>query len=179
MRILNLHQRELPVPADRVGALIDSLASTRDALWPTMAWPPMKLDRPLGVGASGGHGPIRYVVEEYLPGRSVRFRFTAPRGFDGTHSFDCISETGQPTVLRHTLAMTAHGLAILSWPLAFRPLHDALLEDALAQAEAALALDSPVCQWSLWVKVLRWAISGGKARPQAFSRPNSRAPGAH
>lgn len=166
MKVINLHQRELPVPADYVGALIDSLASPRDALWPTKAWPPMKLDRPLCIGTTGGHGPIRYVVEEYLPGRSVRFRFIAPHGFDGIHCFDCIGETGQPTVLRHTLSMTARGMAMLSWPLAFRPLHDALLEDALAQAQATLGLEPQVHSWSRWVKVLRWGISGVRARPQ-------------
>lgn len=156
MKVRNVHHRELPVAADLVGSLIDTLASPQDALWPTRSWPRMEFDRPLGVGAAGGHGPIRYVVEEYLPGRAIRFRFTAPRGFDGTHGYECVVEPGRPPVLRHTLAMSARGMALLSWPLVFRPLHDALLEDSLARAQASLGVEPEVRPWSPWVKFLRW-----------------------
>jgi hypothetical protein len=31
--------------------LIDGLAGEQDRLWPWRAWPPMRFDRPLGVGA--------------------------------------------------------------------------------------------------------------------------------
>ncbi len=31
--------------------------------------------------------------------------------------------------------MSTHGLAVLSWPLVYRPMHDALIEDSLATAE--------------------------------------------
>ena len=59
MKIQNIHERVLDAPAGKVGALIDSLAAADDLLWPTDRWPPMQFDRALGVGASGGHGPIR------------------------------------------------------------------------------------------------------------------------
>ena len=59
LRVLNVHDRNIAAPPDAVGALIDSLASDDDALWPSRTWPRMYLDRPLGVGAIGGHGPIR------------------------------------------------------------------------------------------------------------------------
>ena len=87
MHVKNVHERTLRAPVGDVGPLLDGLGSPQDRLWPP-AWPGMKLDRPLGPGARGGHGPIRYFVEGYEAGRSVRFRFTAPPGFDGWHGFE-------------------------------------------------------------------------------------------
>src|SRR5438128_791395 len=80
MQIVNVHQRLLNASPERVGALIDSLSSRNDMLWPHENWPRIRLDRALGVGAAGGHGPIRYTVEAYAPGHSVRCRFTGPKG---------------------------------------------------------------------------------------------------
>lgn len=175
MKILNVHERNLQAGPDRVGDLVDSLASRGDALWPGHAWPPMEFDRPLGVGARGGHGPIRYYVEEYVPGESVTFRFTGPRGFDGFHCYARMRTTADTAVLRHTLEMTTHGLAVLSWPVVYQPMHDALIEDSLATAEASLGQAPHIQPWSLWVRVLRWVVSRGKARAQVM--PNQRLQG--
>lgn len=166
MNVLNLHERELPVSAVRAGALIDTLASPTDSLWPRQCWPAMELAGGLRIGAMGGHGPVRYQVEAYCPGSSVTFRFLAPRGFDGYHRFEVEERTANTAILRHTIRMNASGAASLSWPMVFRPLHDALIEDCLANAEAALGLPSRSVPWSRWVKVLRWFLSGGKRRPQ-------------
>jgi len=166
MKVINVHERELPTSPARVGALLDSLSSPQDALWPAHSWPPMRFDRPLSVGARGGHGPVGYIVEAYAPGESIRFRFTAPKGFDGCHWFDVRATGPDGCVLRHTIEMTAHGRALLSWPLAIRFLHDALLEDALATAQASLGLPPLVRKWSAWVKVLRWLVAGGKSSAQ-------------
>ncbi len=68
----------------------------------------MEFDRRLGVGARGGHRPIRYFVEEYVPGESIKFRYTGPKGFDGCHSYEQIKTTADTVVLRHTLEMTIH-----------------------------------------------------------------------
>jgi hypothetical protein len=143
------------MPLATVGALFDTLTSREDRLWPSGKWPPMRFDRPLAVGAVGGHGPVRYSVEEYHPGRSIRFRFTAPRGFNGTHRFE-VEERGGKTVLRHVIDMRALGPARLSWPLFFRPLHDACLEDSLDCATASLGiqLERPA-RWSIYVRLLR------------------------
>jgi len=81
MNVRNVHERVLDVPACDLAVLLDGLASPDDALWPRHLWPAMKFDRPLQVGAVGGHGPIRYTVEAYEPGRRIRFRFTAPRSW--------------------------------------------------------------------------------------------------
>ena len=169
MKVLNVHQRELRATREAVGALIDSLTSSTDALWPRQSWPRMEFDRALAVGATGGHGPIRYFVEAYAPGRSIRFRFTAPEGFDGWHGYEVLETPGTRVALRHTLEMTARGPAILSWPLVFRPLHDALIEDSLATAEASLGRSPRLQRWSPWVRLLRWVSTGGKAPTQVIT----------
>lgn len=166
MRVVNVHERALQVPVDRAGALIDSLSSPDDKLWPRKTWPRMKFDRSLGVGAAGGHGPIRYTVEAYVPGRSIRFRFTGPSGFDGHHGCEVIPTAPGSCILRHSLEMTTRGLATITWPLVFRPLHDALVEDALALGQASLGEALRFQRWSLWVRALRWLMSGGKAPSQ-------------
>lgn len=166
MRVLNIHQREIAAAEATVGALLDSLASPADSLWPKESWPAMRFDRPLGVGAAGGHGPIRYAVEEFVPGRRVVFRFTGPRGFKGGHRLEILPAGEDRTILRHRMAMETEGPALLSWPLIFRPLHDELLEDALARAQTACGLVPDVNAWSPWVRFLRWALSGGKAPRQ-------------
>jgi hypothetical protein len=74
MIVRDVHERRFRASVDEVGALVDSLASPGDKLWPREAWPAMRLDRPLSPGAAGGHGPIRYTVDEYQPGRLMRVR---------------------------------------------------------------------------------------------------------
>ncbi|MES2015296.1 MAG: SRPBCC family protein [Pseudomonadota bacterium] len=166
MEVINVHERALQAGAAEAAALIDAIASEHDCIWPRAFWPAVRLDRPLGVGAAGGHGPIGYVVEEYRPGQLVKFRFTIPRGFGGHHWLELLPAPGNGTLIRHTIRMRLSGSAWLSWPLVIRPLHDALLEDAMALAQASMG-DAPVVRrWSWWVKLLRWAMSGGRARGQ-------------
>ena len=169
MVVRNVHERLIETPpgagAGRGRELIDKLASRDDVTWPRDRWPAMRFDRPLAVGAAGGHGPIRYFVEAYERGRAVTFRFTGPRGFVGTHGFE-VEETagagatgGGATIrVRHTLSMETRGAPRLTWPLLFRPLHDALVEDALDRAEGHCA-ESPVARrsWSRRVRMLRRA----------------------
>lgn len=158
MSIVNVQSRVLNAPAADVGPLIDSLASANDRLWPHDRWPPMEFDRPLGVGADGGHGPVRYVVESYEPGRSVQFRFTAPEGWHGSHRFE-IEEAGpNKAALRHIIEMRTTGLSRLTWFLVFRPMHDALMEDALDRAETYTSGHPAERDWSPWVRMLRWAL---------------------
>ena len=133
----------------------------------------MEFGGSLGVGATGGHGPNRYFVEEYTAGNSIKFRFTRPKGFDGHHGFEITSGPQQPVVLRHTLKMNTHGLAVFSWLLIYRPLHDALVEDSLAVAQASLGLPSAIQPWSLWVRILRWVVSGGQAQARSQITPNN------
>ncbi|NJO82593.1 MAG: SRPBCC family protein [Blastochloris sp.] len=166
VEILNVHTRDLLASQEQVAALMASLASADDRLWSHQWWPPMRFDRPLAVGAVGGHGPIRYVVESYVSGERIVFRFTAPRGFHGTHAYyiDTVDETR--TRLRHVLKMRITGPALLSWPLVFRPLHDALIEDSLNVAEANLQNREPTPRhWSWWVRFLRGVLRRTQRRP--------------
>ena len=112
-----------------------------------------------------------------MPGQSIKFRFTGPRGFDGFHGYDRMVKTENITVLRHTLEMTTHGVAMLSWPMVFRPMHDALIEDSLATAEASLGQVPQIQPWSFWVLVLRWVVSGGKLHPQVIAQQGTPADG--
>ena len=172
-----MHFRDLLVPADAVGRLIDGLAGEHDLLWPHEVWPRMDFDRPLGIGADGGHGPVRYEVVGYEAGSSVIFRFKAPRGFEGTHRFD-VDASPHGSRLTHTLRMTARWPATLTWPLVFRPLHDALLEDCMAKAQIALGEHPTVLPWTAPVRLLRRALGRGRVRPQsALTAQPSRAPG--
>jgi hypothetical protein len=150
-----------------VGALLDAVASPDDRLWPKDRWPRIGFDRPLGVGASGGHGPISYVVEEYVPGQLLKCRFLGPRGFDGHHWLEVVPRAAGAVVLRHTIRMQARGMGLLIWAFVVRPMHDALIEDALARAQATLGFVPEVRPWSLWVRLLRWTMTGGRARTQA------------
>jgi hypothetical protein len=156
----NVHEREIAAPGNEVGELIDSLSGQSDRLWPRNQWPAMRLDGPLRLGAAGGHGPVRYFVTHYEPGRWVEFQFTSPSGFNGHHSFAAISLTENSTLLRHELSMSPSGTALFTWPLFFRPVHDALIEESLDRAEIDCG-SSPVLahRRSFWTKVLRAPFS--------------------
>ncbi|MEU0005774.1 SRPBCC family protein [Streptomyces sp. NPDC006314] len=156
MGVYNVHERLLPANQSEVGALIDTLASGTDKLWPKGGWPTMRLDRPLEVGAVGGHGPVRYTVAAYVPSQWVRFTFHGPRGFHGFHEYATFAVDQEHTLLRHTLAMDAHGPARLTWPLILRPFHDACLEDSLDRAElACTGTVARPAHWSRYVRLLR------------------------
>jgi hypothetical protein len=156
MAIQNVHARRFAVPTQRLGELLDTLSTGEDRLWPGDEWPPMWLDGPLAPGAAGGHGPVRYFVEEAVPGQRVRFRFTAPRGLDGHHEFAVVPHGEEACELRHVLAGTLSGTALLTWPLFWRPLHDAALEQLLDGAELALTGRVAVPSvWSPYVRFLR------------------------
>ncbi len=163
--VFDVHERVLHAPEATVGALLDRLGTEDDALWPSDRWPRLVLDRGgPEKGARGGHGPIRYHVVEYDPGRLVRFRFTSPPGFVGHHEFvlERAAEEGPGAVrLRHVLMMTPADNARLTWPLVWKPLHDALMEDALDRAESAVTGRAlPPRPWSWYVRLLRRLVKG-------------------
>lgn len=163
--VFNAHERVLNAPWETVGALIDRLGSDEDVLWPSDRWPRLRLDKPLSVGARGGHGPIRYHVIEYEPGYMVRFRFSSPPGFLGHHEFILEHAPGDAVRLRHVVTLGLVGDARWTWPVVWRPLHDALMEDLMDRAEAAVT-GQPVSprKWSAWVGFLRTVLKGRLAR---------------
>ena len=131
----NVHERVVKGSTDQVWALVATLATPGDRLWPRDVWPEMRLDHGLSVDSRGGHGMIRYFVESIKPGRSVVFRFESPTGLDGVHRFE-LEPTKDGTVLRHTIEATPRAAMRVMWPIAVRWVHDAVVEDAFDNAES-------------------------------------------
>ena len=174
MHLVNVHQRLLRASPERVSELLASLGSPGDRLWPRNGWPRMRLDGPVAVGAAGGHGPIRYRVEAWEPGRLVRFRFTGMRGVEGWHAFEILDATPQHCVLEHRMEARLTGMTRLKWACVIRPLHDACVEDALSQAQASLGETPRAVRWSPRVRLLmRWMLRGRRAR--AGGKPHAAA----
>ena len=169
MQVVNIHALEIGTDRTRAGPLVDSLASRQDLLWPAGKWPAMRLDRPLCVGARGGHGPIGYTVTDYEPGQRVRFDFDRPAGFDGYHEFRVEGDAGQTVRLVHELRMQTRGTAVVTWPLVFRPLHDALVEDALAHGAANVGSQVQPPEWSRQVRILRALVAFVLGKHRAVS----------
>ena len=152
----NVHTRRIGADIDRVGTLIDTLAGPDDRLWPVHDWMPMRLDGPIALGAIGGHGPARYRVTGYQPGRWVRFGLVGPGFLRGFHEFSVHPCGSDVTELHHTLAVR---LGILGWPiypLVFKPLHDTVIEQALDRAECdvhGIVVSPAATSW--WFRMLR------------------------
>lgn len=153
----NVHQRRYPVETARLAEILDRVAERNSPLWPGDRWPPMILDRPLGVGATGGHGPVRYSVTAYEPGRRVEFTFTPDFFARGTHTFEILDGD----TLRHSMIIRVKGVGHLLWPLAFRWLHDAFMADMLDRAGDSVGHPPESrARWSPWVRLLRRMVSG-------------------
>ena len=161
----NVHERHIAAAAEQAGALLETLSSDDDRLWPGRAWPPLVLDSGLEVGSRGGHAAIRYTVSAHEVGRRVEFAFDRSIGIDGTHAFTVVDLGNGTSLLRHAIEGRLHGAMVLLWPLGVRWLHDALLEDAFDVAEASLGVgpQRPV-QWSPWVRLVRRCLSAARRR---------------
>jgi hypothetical protein len=160
--VRNVHERLIPVPVERLAPLVDH----PDGSWPAPEWPALVLDRPVSVGARGGHGPIRYHVTAYEPGRRVAFAFDPGMGLSGTHTFTVEPAGPDATLVRHVLEGDVTGSARLRWALVIRWLHDALLEDLLDRAETAVGTGpARPARWSPWVRLVRRALPGAREVP--------------
>lgn len=163
--IQNVHERTLDGSPAAVGALVESLSSPGDRLWPKQRWPAMRLDRGLEIGSDGGHGPVRYAVDRHEPGSLVAFVFTPAFPIAGEHRCEVLPAADGRTLLRHTLEGRPQSWLRLGWPLCFRWLHDALIEDAFDRAEAQIAN----AEWrprplAVHVRWLRWIAGRVAAR---------------
>jgi hypothetical protein len=155
MKITNIHRRAVNQPQAAIAELFKTLATDNDLILATDKWPPMKLDNNLQVGSKGGHGSIRYTVQEYQPAQSVTFRFSRPTGFNGIHKFEITALSHDVTELKHTISMRLSGSAAFLYPLAIRWLHDAYIEDAFDKVENHFTTIKKSSEWSIWVKLLR------------------------
>ncbi|MGJ5755804.1 uncharacterized protein DUF2867 [Streptomyces puniciscabiei] len=166
--IRNVHERTIEAPAQAVGALLDRLSSPQDPIWPAPAWPPMRFDRPLGVGADGGHGFVRYRVTAHEPGRRIRFDFNPP--VSGHHEFVIEPLGPERCIARHTLQLQRRGPMALRWALAVRWMHDTVVEEVFDNAaRAATGTAIRPARWSPWVRWLHrvtWPRATAGALPE-------------
>ena len=158
MKIYNRHERKIQATAADVGATLDTLSGPADQLWPGDNWPPMQFDGPLREGARGGHGPVRYRVTEYMPGRRAVFTFEGEGltdGLDGRHFFEVISRENC-TLIRHVVDADCDLRTWAKWRVLIEPMHDALIEDAFDRVERAVHGGCvKQSRWSPWVRLLR------------------------
>jgi hypothetical protein len=135
-KIENVHTREIQAPVSLVGDILDTLGSPGDRVWARDIWvaEPVVFDRPLGVGADGGHGSVRYSVVEYQRGRRVVFRFSPGGGLSGSHGFELEPVGHDQTRITHFLdAQTPPWMrplvpVLIGW-------HDAMVETAFDRVE--------------------------------------------
>ena len=177
MRVHNVHARELPVPAEQVGALLDGLGGPDDRLWPSDRWPttPFVLDGPLTVGTPSRQGLIAQTlihqrVDDYQAGKRLVFRFTPGLGLVGSHRLEVEPLGSDRARLTHTLACRVEPKLLPWYPIFIRQ-HDALVEDLLDRAELQVTgrLAKPA-RWPASVRLAN-AVELGMARRQGLLPP--------
>jgi len=153
VNMTNVHERTIAAPVARVGALLDTLASADDKFWPHENWPPVRLNLPLQVGATGGHGTGPYTVSSYAPGRHIRFEFGGDR--QGFHEFTVQQADDANCLLRHMMKANLKFNSAWRWYYLIRPLHNALIEDLFDKVESQVAKVVHPQIWSSRVQKLR------------------------
>ncbi len=155
MQVLNIHKRIINQPKNKVSELLDNLSSNKDVIWPSENWPAIRFKDGLQIGSKGGHGIIRYTIVDYIEGEYIKFQFTKPEGFHGTHEFNSIEIDSNTTEINHIIKIRTSGVATFMWPFAIRWLHDALIEDAFDNVDNLFSSEKITTKYSIWVKLLR------------------------
>jgi hypothetical protein len=155
LKTINIHKRTISQSIGVISDILNTLSSNDDKLWPKEKWPPMIFRKGLTIGAIGGHGPIKYSINTYIPGSSIEFTFVKPDGFKGVHRFEVTEIENNKTELKHTIDMILSGKGILTWHIAIRWLHDALIEDCFDKVENQFSTNNKETKWNLWVVFLR------------------------
>ena len=155
MKVLNIHKRTVNQSRSEISRLLETLSTEDDKIWPTENWPKMRFKDGIQVGAKGGHGPIRYTVEQYIPSEIIQFRFSKPLGFNGIHTFEIKEVPDNKTEIKHTIDMKTHGKGTLLWAIVICPLHNALIEDAFDKIENHFSTTQKHTKWNFWVRFIR------------------------
>lgn len=155
MRVVNIHKRSINQPKEKVVQLFKTLATSGDLVWPYENWPAIKFKDGIQVGSRGGHGQIRYTIIEIVEGEFLKFQFSKPDGFIGTHEFKIREIHKHETEIRHEIHVKTNFKASLLWVFVIRWLHDALIEDAFYKVENYFTTNKKVSTYNLWVKLLR------------------------
>lgn len=155
MKVTNIHTRKINQSKDKVSELFKTLATTNDLIWPFENWPAIHFKEGLQVGSRGGHGTIRYSIVEFREYDFIKFEFSKPDGFIGTHEFKIEKLSENETEISHIINTTTNFKASLLWVLVIRWLHDALIEDAFDKVESYYIDEKKTTLYNLWVKLLR------------------------
>lgn len=159
MHVTNVHKRTIKQPKNKVAALLKTLSTEHDKVWPKDNWSAMRFKNGLKLGAKGGHGIIRYSVEEYILGELIVFKFSKPIGFNGVHKFEVKAIDAKSTEVKHSIVMKTEGLATLKWIFVIRWLHDALIENAFDTIENNFSEAQKFTRWSVWVRIWRYILT--------------------
>ena len=155
LKVLNIHKRTIHQPKNRIAELLKTLSTENDSIWPKEILPIMNFEGGIKVGAKGGHGPIRYIVEKYDPNHIIQFRFSKPNGFNGIHKFELKELAREKTEIKHTIDMNTSGKGTFIWVLAIRALHNALIEDGFDKLENTFSEHQKSSKWNFWVRFVR------------------------
>ena len=157
MNVINIHKRTINQPKEKLSQLFKTLATANDLVWPYENWPAIRFKDGLKVGSKGGHGRVRYTIIEFEAGEFIKFQFTEPKGFIGTHELK-IEEIGKnETEISHQIRMNTSLKATFLWFFIIRWLHDALIEDAFDKIENYFSTKKKTTRYNAWVKYLRAA----------------------
>ena len=155
MKIINIHKRIINKPKSEVAEILKTLSTENDKIWPNENWPEMKFKDGIQIGAKGGHGPIRYYVEKYVPTKIIQFRFSKPNGFNGIHKFEIKELNKETTEIKHTIDMYTKGKGTIFWLFAIHSLHNALIEDGFDKLENNFSDNRKYTKWNIWVRFVR------------------------
>lgn len=156
MNVVNIHKRIINQPKAEVVALLETLSTKHDKVWPNDNWPAIRFRNGLNVGEKGGHGMIRYSVEAYNPEAFIIFKFLEPKGFHGIHKFEIEEINANATEVKHNIIMKTAGFATLKWVVVIRWLHDALIENAFDTIENNFLEVDKFTKWTTWVRIWRY-----------------------
>ena len=155
MRVVNRHKRIINQPKETVSQLFKTLATAKDQIWPSQNWPKMYFTEGLKVGSQGGHGQIRYTIIDFKPGEHIKFEFTKPEGFKGTHELNIKALSNDASEINHMINMNTTFKSSLLWVFIIRWLHDALIEDAFDNIENHFSEEKIKSSYNLRVIILR------------------------
>ena len=155
MRVINSHKRIINQPIEKVSKLFKSLATNEDHIWPSNNWPEMRFNEGLKIGNRGGHGRIRYTIIAFEPGKHIKFEFSKPDGFNGTHELNLNVISEDASEISHLIKMNTNYKASFLWVFVIRWLHDALIEEAFDNLENYFSEEKKEAKYNFWVTNLR------------------------
>jgi len=155
MRVVNSHKRIINQPKENVSELFKTLATSEDKIWPISNWPAMRFKEGLKLGNQGGHGRIRYKIIALETGHHIKFEFTKPEGFIGTHELNINAVSESTSEISHIIKMKTAFKASILWLFVIRWLHDALIEDAFDTIENHFSEEKKEPKYHPWVRFLR------------------------